>query len=516
MDSQPFQTADQSRLLTIPLEILLHIVSYLTTPEYGSLRATCQHVEASLFKPFANEFFTKRQFMLTEFSLQALVDISKSRFASGLTHLIIGLDRPAEASHYTRVLTYEEAVKKNRLHEEHISHQHLINTNQDVEYLAEAINNLPNLETVGLRDFSSHGRHRDGESCKWRSYGLRTIAGETGVPLDLPGWGTHPSSQYVIHAFFAILRALGDARAKGSHSVTRLEVILRGCGVPDIGFSIPRRLEMGILPVLANLKVLYLDLDSITPPVLVGNEADFTPFPLFFLSKFLLTTQSLEHLRINFSGYNKADRVKFLLWLSKAPAPCHNTQTAASTTTQANGVDKERNGLQEYPPPPHFPNLEQLDIGMVTIESSLLLGLFQRYKATLRRVSLHRVCLKATAQHTRDRVNLWPRFFSQMAKLHLNLSTINLSYLQQSRDMGAFFVRFKDSTQNLDPLDRASSFKNWVGCDLEHAYKDFINSVTIDWPESASDEEYIESTDGSMDGNEGEDEDEDEDDDLII
>jgi hypothetical protein len=32
--------------------------------------------------------------MLSEFSLRALIDISKSRFSSSLTYLIIGLDRP--------------------------------------------------------------------------------------------------------------------------------------------------------------------------------------------------------------------------------------------------------------------------------------------------------------------------------------------------------------------------------------------------------------------------------------
>lgn len=74
----------------VPLEVLLRISSHLTTPELGALRLTCRSIEQSMFNTFMREFFTKRQFMLTEDSLQALIDISKSRLSDCLSHVIVG------------------------------------------------------------------------------------------------------------------------------------------------------------------------------------------------------------------------------------------------------------------------------------------------------------------------------------------------------------------------------------------------------------------------------------------
>lgn len=79
--------------LTTP-QILLNITCRLKTPDYCNVRSSCKTIEATLLNAFAREFFTKRQFMLTEFSLQALIDMSKSRFSSNIKHVIIGLERP--------------------------------------------------------------------------------------------------------------------------------------------------------------------------------------------------------------------------------------------------------------------------------------------------------------------------------------------------------------------------------------------------------------------------------------
>ena len=68
--------ATASDLLRLPPELMLHISTYLTTIELGSFRLTCKDVERNLFKSFALEFFTKRQFMITQFSLEALAGIA--------------------------------------------------------------------------------------------------------------------------------------------------------------------------------------------------------------------------------------------------------------------------------------------------------------------------------------------------------------------------------------------------------------------------------------------------------
>jgi hypothetical protein len=165
---------NRPRLISIPLEVLLQITSNLTTPEYGNLRCTCKHIEATLFNSFSQEFFTKRKFMFTEFSLQALVDISKSRLSSCLSHVIFGLERPflrpfPITSQIVADPQSNMRVKNNRLLQEYVDHMSLINTGQDVEMLAEAFSNLGSLETIGMRDFNSRSRNRDHPNTEWKS-----------------------------------------------------------------------------------------------------------------------------------------------------------------------------------------------------------------------------------------------------------------------------------------------------------------------------------------------------------
>ncbi|KAF5849172.1 hypothetical protein GGP41_006034, partial [Bipolaris sorokiniana] len=64
-------------LLTIPLELLVAISALLPTEDLGALRLVCKQTEKSLYEWFSQEFFSKKQFMLTHTSLQALIDISK-------------------------------------------------------------------------------------------------------------------------------------------------------------------------------------------------------------------------------------------------------------------------------------------------------------------------------------------------------------------------------------------------------------------------------------------------------
>lgn len=168
--------SNRPRLTTIPLEVLLQITSNLTTPEYGNLRLTCKQLEETVFTSFAREFFTKRQFMFTEFSLQALVDISKSRLSSCLNHVIFGLERPSLRHHIQmpfganpQLQTTLLKTKSNRSRQEYVDHMSLLSTGQDVEMLAEAFSNLSNLETVGIRDFYSRSRYRDYPNIEWKS-----------------------------------------------------------------------------------------------------------------------------------------------------------------------------------------------------------------------------------------------------------------------------------------------------------------------------------------------------------
>jgi hypothetical protein len=161
-----------SGLVSIPAEMLLQITSYLTTPELGNVRLTCKSIEESLLASFTREFFTKRQFTFTEFSLQALFDISRSRFSTTLTHVLFGiekasLERVAQSGSYAN--TRSERAQANRRLEGYVSHLAFMNTGQDFEILSEAFSNLQNLEVVGMRDFYSRSRTRDWPFVEWRS-----------------------------------------------------------------------------------------------------------------------------------------------------------------------------------------------------------------------------------------------------------------------------------------------------------------------------------------------------------
>lgn len=77
-------------LLSLPLELLVLISSFVSTADLAALRLTCKQVEKSLWEWFTEEFFVKKQFMITQPSLQALLDISRHvSLSKKLKHLII-------------------------------------------------------------------------------------------------------------------------------------------------------------------------------------------------------------------------------------------------------------------------------------------------------------------------------------------------------------------------------------------------------------------------------------------
>jgi hypothetical protein len=86
-------------LLTIPLELLIYISSFVSTPDLASLRLACKQTEKSLYEWFSEEFFVKKQFMLTQPSLQTLIDISKHpSLSKRLKHVIIATNAYDNAS----------------------------------------------------------------------------------------------------------------------------------------------------------------------------------------------------------------------------------------------------------------------------------------------------------------------------------------------------------------------------------------------------------------------------------
>ncbi|KAI1405248.1 hypothetical protein F4819DRAFT_7597 [Hypoxylon fuscum] len=469
MDSQISPAQGQKGLLHIPLEVLLKIASYLTTPEYGMLRRTCRAVDGSLLNAFAREYFNKKSFVLTEFSLEALVGISKSRLAPHMRYLIISLEYPRREPSLnipaTPATTTDTMLKFNKWKEEYFNHKTLLDSGGDFELLSEALRNFPNLETVGLRDFDTPGRRRDGETLFWRAYGAPTFYSDTGYRLSRatvrrsydPENECRESENYISHTFLTILRALGNVKA--IHRPTRLEVILRSGSVPESACNIPRRLEPVILPVLENLKALYLDLGENSFTVSEINEGGhLRRYHGLLVLKLLSKTQSLEHLRLNFGqGYHPVPILTqaaedLLDWLAGSLTP-------TSAPAQPMPIDDE--GLDRFPQLPQapaLPRLEQLDIGDVTIKPDSLLKLYKRYDSSLCRISLHKISLLGN-------VKLWPQFLDQTTKLGINFTSIQLSHIGQRRDASHYRVKFKDPGD--DPNAAGRPVKRWEGSDCK-------------------------------------------------
>ncbi|KAK6064943.1 F-box domain-containing protein [Seiridium cupressi] len=473
---------DNSRLLTMPLEILQQIARHLTTPEYGNLRLTCRHLEASVFNAFSREFFLKKQFMITHFSLQALVDISNSRLADGLRHIVIGVERLSQ-----RILPgnhQPDHVKRIKYREEYIDHHALLASGHDIEMMAQAFANLKNLEIVEIRDFRSVSRFRDAPDTEWKSYGTKTFEAETGVQLESPAnYGSasraEEASNHISRLFQNMLRALGRV----SVYPKRLEVNLRRSGLDEKAFKFQKYDESAIFPVLAGLEHLNLDLYSgfFLPDFFVQDHDNNsgTACSTYHIRRFFFLVDKVQHLRLNFQSIRSQEARELISWLSKSPPGSSSSASFCSP----------QSSLSESPPPVLFKDLRQLEIGKVVVEPKVLLALLHKHKSTLRGIELHRLGLLDTSQ-SQGRHNQWSKFFGQMAKLGLNLNHIATSALSQERERREQVRRvlFKDS-----PNGR----RTWQGQDLDGALKDLVNNVVVDWPDQDTESSQFDSDEDS-------------------
>ncbi|GAW12062.1 hypothetical protein ANO14919_014180 [Xylariales sp. No.14919] len=483
-----------AHLLNVPLEVLLQITSYLTTPEYGYLRRTCKQLEALLFGAFTKEFFAKRQFALIEFSIQALVDIAKSRLGPSLTHLIIHLEHPHKTVLHS--ISGEISVRENQYKAECLNHLEFISTGLDVDALSEAIKYLPNLETIGMRDFHSPNRSRD--STSWNSYGCPTFIQKTGLKLVIPSSHPEPqsptgerSSEYTSHVFWTILRAIGTATVSGSNpKLTRIEVLLHTCRFPDQSFKIPDRFNDQISSVLSKLTTIHLDNLSEDEPLFAVRDTNGKDEPAlgvgYFLSRFLAKVSALEHLRLNFQAYQPDSVDKLLGWLADAGQdPTDATAKHVDSLASANASDSLP---VHFPPAPIFPKLKALEIGMATVQESGLLAVYGKYKSTLRHVSLHKTTLSCPVT---TKSNLWAHLCNRMAKADLNLEMFGLSYVKQ-RSQGTY-------TRNGEVTFRGSKCKYvkvWRGSAFAQSIKDMTNKMDSRWdPDNGADDESMDDGD---------------------
>lgn len=343
-------------LLDLPPELLLRVSAFLTTPELGNFRLTSKPIESILFDSFAREFFTKKQFMLEQPSLQALIDISNHpTLASRLSEVVIS----------THVLPSDpdlvSPTSRAMYAAGHVNHNVLMASGQALHMLSEAFSKLPNLRTVGLRDYNGLGRYRDGKWATWKSWGwsfgwdgmstynadnrnsqrmLETISCEPVLPLILYSLGQSKVSPENIHVFLRKHQKLTQQSFN----------ILDG--------------YMGdkIIPVLSNMRGLMLALGNDTTPYHYGRVMKATKSDIannLPLARLLQRTPKLETLRLNFDQSIKFAS-DFLDWLG-SPLSTHGPPTALTTASVS------------------LPQLTALELGMTTVPAETLLKVLTKF-----------------------------------------------------------------------------------------------------------------------------------------
>ncbi|KAF4546696.1 putative f-box domain containing protein [Lasiodiplodia theobromae] len=485
-----------SRIAKLPQELIDRIVDFLPTVTLGHVRLTCKLMEHHLFTYFSKHYFTKKQFMVTEASLQALVDISEHPALSPcLKHLIIGLDHYvfwsralAPALDYTVFIQRKGAAESQR---------RMFTTGRAVSLLARALSNLRNLQTLDIRDFNSQTRVRDSEtgSGAWRSWGAPTLEAQGHELAMSDGNNTTNTDDYFHNRVF---QAVLGAMANSSGRPKALMVILRHRirGLNDCAFGLDQWMEESIAPALESLQTLHLD-------VLLDNQThtfitDAQPFQDIFdmsntrIRHFLSRTRNVTSLRLNFQNTPTQLSFRLINWLSTLPG----TDPVANRLPWISPCDLETPPpWDEYNPAPVALPLTQLDLGAAHISTSTLRKLFRKFHQ-LKGLSFFNVTLYPSSLQSgsRSRVNLWSDMFRELsADLPPNLKSLNLRRLKQADtenlNISSLFVKFDEQPSKEVAVSKKS---------LEQ----LAEATTVDWP-------VIRSNNYSGEDSENEDEDDD-------
>ncbi|KAK5173935.1 uncharacterized protein LTR77_002616 [Saxophila tyrrhenica] len=384
--------ASAAEILRLPPELVLRVSSYLTTTELGSLRATCKQIEAHIFDSFAREFFTKRQFMIEQVSLEALVGIANHKtLAPYLQEVIIGLEAfdVSVSGHSIRLRPNNQRDMTGL-----VCGDVLLATGHARDLLINAFSKLPNLRIVGLRDYDGKDRLRDGEHAVWRSYGWSHGL----VKTDIHQLATLPSCHIMaFHDADTIFPTILHSLAKAGCRPLNIEVFLRQRRLQDRSFNVlASYMQPKVQPLLAGLRVLLLSLHiprnhESYPYFPASATDDDRSAPHGLLRHLLRHTPSLEHLRLNFHS-DQYSGDEFLSWLGEPPQP---SSTISSSL--------------------HLPRLNKLEVGVVKAEPQTLARLFTKFP--LSSLSLFKVSLLARHPPKPDADgDLWKELLHELSR----------------------------------------------------------------------------------------------------
>lgn len=275
----------------------------------------------------------------------------------------------------------------------------------------DAFSKLPNLRTVGLRDYEGRGRGRDGEDAAWRSYGWRFALVPSGE--ERPRFSRNYISRGdPSHIFPLILQALGIADVRPEN----IQVFLRDSAVHLTAFNVNASIVRAkVSPVLHELKTLLLAIDPRQRP-------PYATHGFHNLENFLQHTPLLQHLRLNFVLQRDTDLKLFLMWLaspfgSDASYPTH--------------------------PPVQLEHLTRLDLGLLISAGQALVDVVSKFN--LQSLSLHKIRLLERCRP--ENAEIWAEFLSNLAEAFKNpgqVTDLSIGWASQAyTEHGSFqYVNF--------------------------------------------------------------------------
>ncbi|KAI0126766.1 hypothetical protein BJ170DRAFT_684343 [Xylariales sp. AK1849] len=431
------------RLLLIPNEVLLMVCSYLGVEDQGALRLSCKGVEQAILHQFARQRFMDRRFMLTEFSLNALLGISRSKFSSSLRRvtLIPTFFDPRKLNPHAP----QNAAQKKAFLDESTNQAMLLHSGQDIALLHEAFSGLSCIEIVGVED-------RQGPNT---AYGAKTVEAKIGGLF----MSSHDSSEFKSICVIKLLRTLGTSK---SHPKT-LEFRLGGGPVYGYAFDVPTYMKRDIQPVLSALDQLSVHIGyclssyrSITPTDQL-SEVDTFSFRIFLS---LLT--GLKCLRIcrAFDRDDQDPNIASGEWLKVGQD--RDFMRWLSDSSLEKSRDMPRSELIKPPPSVTFSHLRQLDLGScnaMELRPEVLVSLVDKFQPTLRRLSLYVMLERVNRdleyeprkRHSYPRRTIWRDVLLGMCSSNLQLEYILITEPTQMENLGyavegsCFFGTFADS-----------------------------------------------------------------------
>ncbi|CAK7274585.1 hypothetical protein SEPCBS119000_006248 [Sporothrix epigloea] len=420
----------QDRLSRLPVELLLRIARLIWTADLCAVRQCSRSLERAFHYFFMDGFFRSKQFMLTEYSLQTLLDMARHPIISQtLRHVSFGLEEFRVCHSFYPEDEVQAAFSITAV----VEQKALMANGSAVQLLATAFSLLPNLESVQLRDHASPKLYRGRPFTVWRSHGLfrmwEHLSWDSKTLLKI---NSNPS--FSSRVFALVVAALAQSSARPPNLDVLLSKEVNGLHYFAFDLSPAPRLSLhgsssgGVdgggdsdgkgndkftaLSVLAGLRRLHLKLRFSFYPH-HGQEADMALNLILIpdggythpacveslpLRVWLAHCPKLEWLRLNFEDEANVYNDVFLGQLG-APLPVFYPLPPGSNVSRDVTL-------------PFASHLRRLDLGMASCYPNVLLGLLRRLPA-LEHLSLRRSSL---ISDDRSPQGTWEGFLKALAE----------------------------------------------------------------------------------------------------